>query len=448
MAQDILSYTYATASNLVKSKQNDKLLLAKYSEIEKKDVPCYFWGRLTEPYIVSRCLIGLSNIVQSSFNLSHVSTASFKDPIVTAGNGKIRFEGFSHCAGVYARLDVLPDGLDGEFMANGTTNVDFNQPMIAALGSVRKAEKVVLSVGQKEFGIHKNGKSSIERKVSLPSKWIKGLATVQFLLAETEEVMTLNRIQAIQLFRSIPKSNIKTDYYLSMRGKKPILTPVKSSAAVCIGGLSRLRLIEQLIPLADSLKVYAHPEAQSTAWQLCFGALRFTLSLSPDNWRGFSGEGATLESLLEDIPDELLSCFDNFSYANQEFTAAQLAFDQKMDFSKIENLSARLAAMGLLGYDLDSSSYFYRRLPFRLERIIGLNPRLKAAEKLLTEEKVMILNRSENRVEARVEGNGVSHTIILEGEHSRCTCAWYARNKGERGFCKHVLAVKKMVSNS
>lgn len=56
----------------------------------------------------SRCLITLSNIVQSSFNLSPFEIAKLKDPIVTAGNEKIRFEGFSHCAGVYARVDILP----------------------------------------------------------------------------------------------------------------------------------------------------------------------------------------------------------------------------------------------------------------------------------------------------------------------------------------------------
>ena len=54
---------------------------------------------------------------------------------MTAGNQKIRFEGFSHCAGVYARVDVLEDGHDGEFLENGTTNVDFNQDMNFRFGS-------------------------------------------------------------------------------------------------------------------------------------------------------------------------------------------------------------------------------------------------------------------------------------------------------------------------
>ena len=125
--------------------------------------------------MTARCLIALSNVVQSSFNLTPAQLSMLKDPIVTAGNERLRFEGFSNCAGVYARVDVLPDGHDGEFLENGTTNVDFNAGMISALGSISKQEKVVMSVGPKEVGLYNKGEKVIERKVPLPVKWIKGL---------------------------------------------------------------------------------------------------------------------------------------------------------------------------------------------------------------------------------------------------------------------------------
>ncbi len=46
--------------------------------------------------------------------------------------------------GGYARVDILGEGHDGEFLENGTTNVDFNQPMLSALSSIRKNENVLL----------------------------------------------------------------------------------------------------------------------------------------------------------------------------------------------------------------------------------------------------------------------------------------------------------------
>jgi len=444
---DTITYQYKSASTLLKSGDKDELFLAKYSEIEKKEVPCFFWGKLTDPYTTARCLIALSNTVQSSFNLSPFEFAKLKDPVVTAGNGKIRFEGFSHCAGVYARVDVLPDGHDGEFPENGTTNVDFNQPMISALSRISRNESVVLSVGKKDVSLSQGNEKIVERKVPLPVKWIKGLATVQIFMSQAEKGFLFNRTQALQLFQTLPKGNLKADYYLIVRGNKPIFSAMKSINAVCIGGLHRLRLLEPLIPFADKLQVFPHPDMQSTTWQLYFGSIRFSLSLSRDAWRGFSGEGAALESLIEDVPDTWIDAVDKYSYANQEFNPALLAVNEGVALEKVDNITGRLSAMGLLGYDVDENHFFYRRLPFKLSRILSLNPRMKDAEKLLAENKVDIISRTDNRVEARVAGSGVNHTVILEGEKERCTCTWFSRHQGERGLCKHVLAVKKKLSN-
>lgn len=440
---DTLVYHYDTPSALSRVNETDELFLSKYSEVQKKDAPCFFWGRLKDPYITSRCLITLSNVVQSSFNLSPFQMALLKDPIVTAGNEKIRFEGFSHCAGVYARVDVLPDGHDGEFPANGTTNVDFNQPMISALSGVGKSENVLLSVGKKEVAISKDGHKVVERKVPLPTKWIKGLTTVQLFLAEAEKAFTFNRIQTLQLFQSLPNGKPKADYYLVMRGNKPMFSPVKSGNGVCIGGIHRLRLLEPLLPLATELRVFPHPAMQSVTWQLYFGAVRFSLSISRDAWRGFSGEGAALESLIEDVPDTWIDAVDKFSYANHEFNPTLLSVEEGIDLKKVENITGRLSAMGLLGFDLDENHFFYRRLPFKLSRILSLNPRLKDAEKLLLENKVEITLQTDNRVEAKVQGTGVNHFIVLEGDAEKCTCTWFSKHQGERGLCKHILAVKK-----
>jgi hypothetical protein len=444
---ETIAYQYIKPSTLARSNERNDLFLAQYSEVQKKEAPCFFTGQLSNPYITARCLIALSNVVQSSFNLSPFQLALLKDPIVTAGNEKIRFEGFSHCAGVYARVDVLPGGHEGEFLENGTTNVDFNQAMISALSGISKHEKVLLSVGKKEVSVQTGNEKVVERKVPLPTKWIKGLTSVQLYLAEAERVFTFNRVQTLQLFQSIPNGKPKTDYFLINRGNKPSFSPVSATQGICLGGIHRLKLLEPLLPLADELRVFAHPNMQSTTWQLYFGQVRFSLTLSRDSWRGFSGEGAALEALLEDVPDSWIDGLDKYSYANQEFNPTLLAINEGIDLKKVENITGRLSAMGLLGYDLDENQFFYRRLPFKLNRILSLNPRLKEAEKLLAEGKVEVVFRNATKMEARVEGSGVKHTVVLEGESERCTCTWFSRHQGERGVCKHILAVKKNLNS-
>ncbi len=440
---DTITYRYTAPSSLVNTAGREELFLAQYSEIQKKEAPCFFWGRLTEPFITARCLVTLSNVVQSSFSLSAADLAKLKDPIVTAGNERIRFEGFSQCAGVYARVDVLPGGYDGEFPENGTTNVDFNQPMITALSRINKNESVMLSVGKKEVALHQEGGKTVERKVPLPVKWIRGLTSVQVYLSQAEQQFVFNRVQALQLFQSLPTGKSKNDYYLMVRGSKPVFSPVPSQHAVCVGGVHRLKLVEPLLAYTDELRVFPQADMQSTTWQLYFGPVRFSFSLSRDAWRGFSGEGAALESLIEDIPEAWIDAADKYSYANQAFNPALVAVNEGLSLQKLDSITARLSAMGLLGYDLDENQFFYRRLPFKLGRIMSLNPRLKGAEKLLEEDKVTIVSHTGARTEARVGGSGVTHTVVLEGEQERCTCTWFSRHQGERGLCKHVLAVKK-----
>ena len=48
---DTISYQYAAPSTLQRSADQDELFRAKYSEIEKREAPCFFWGKLTQPYM-------------------------------------------------------------------------------------------------------------------------------------------------------------------------------------------------------------------------------------------------------------------------------------------------------------------------------------------------------------------------------------------------------------
>jgi hypothetical protein len=62
--------------------------------------------------------------------------SSWADPVVTSNGDRLRFESFSGCCGVHARLDLLPEALAEPPLTCGSTNVDFNELMRAALGGV------------------------------------------------------------------------------------------------------------------------------------------------------------------------------------------------------------------------------------------------------------------------------------------------------------------------
>ena len=79
---------------------------------------------------------------------------------------------------------------------------------------------------------------------------------------------------------------------------------------------------------------------------------------------------------------------------------------------------------------------------------MSLNPRLKGAEKLLEENKVEITQKKDDEIEAKVEGSGVQHYVVVKGDFQKCTCTWFSKNQGERGACKHILAVKKKAKSN
>ena len=438
------AYTYAGPSMLQSAEGISSLSLSAFSEEQTSDnSACFFWGRLCNSWLAARGLSTLAKVVASRFV---PQSAALRDPIVTAGAGQLRFEAFSSCNGVYARLDLGPEALDGEFLSSGTTNVDFNEPMVNALARIARTEPVVLSVGQKEVVLERAAGKVIERKVALPERWIKGLTSVQAYLALMEEKLRLTRVQAVQLVQSIPTGSAKTDYYLVLRGARPSFAPVASPGAVRVGGVHRLRLLEGLLPLCEAVRVFATPDGQASAFVLELGGgHRFLLALSADVWRGFSGEGNQLDTLMDELPSEWVAGANRLFRGNEVFNPSLFAVENNLAPDTVARLCASLSAMGLLGFDLADNQHFYRRLPFKLSRILSLNPRLKNARALLdaADDVQLVSLGAGGRTEARVRGTGVWHTVVVGGgEAPRCTCTWFSGHQGQRGPCKHILAAQ------
>ena len=435
-----LLYKYQSVSTISKAKGINNLVMAHQTEIEEvNNIPCFFWGSLTEPYITAKCWSTIAKVVRSSFG---PIPPSLRDPIVSAGAERMRFEGFSSCNGVYVRLDMKPESIDGEFIASGTTNVDFNEPMLNALNAIQKNEKVTLAVGQHEVQVITTKAKVIEKKVTLPPRWIKGLTSVQLYLADMDKKFELTKIQTIQLFQSLPKGNVKGEFYITKRAGKFIFSTLEIPDSVRIGGVHRLRLLEGILPIVDKINFYESFDKETCAAVCEFGKMQLLMAFSPDAYRGFSGEGKALENMTENLPIEWVYGLNSLLKSNESFDPTLLSIENDIDFGTMDNLTANLSSMGLLGYDIEDRNYFYRRLPFKTERILSLNPRLKNAKKLIDNEDIQIISKRSNYIEANVKGTDVVHRVILDGEKQHCTCDWFTTYQGKRGICKHIFGVK------
>jgi len=415
--------------------------------------PHFFEGTLAHPQRTAKLLLGLMSVVQARF---HVPAAmlgriiALADPIVTCSDERLRFEGFSGCCGVYARVDLHPGSLAGTRFGRGTTNVDFNQPMLSALAMVRDTDDVSLSVGRDEFSLEANTDSIIEKKVRLPFRWLKGLVEVQACQQRMEQQLEISGPEAVRFLRSLPRMKTnRRETWIVPSGRGLRISQVKPPRhGVRVGGLERLRVLERLAPQANALRIYADAVTGATGWELVFEDCRFHIVISPEVWRGFSGEGQSLESFADSAWEQALPKVQaNLSW-HPVIDIDDLAQRSGISIDLARQSLAVLGTRGLVGYDLGEASYFHRELPFDLSAIDMMQPRLRSARKLHDEGKVHMIEREPDVAEAAVSSGDISHRVRLAAEKATCTCPWYAKHQDERGPCKHILAVRMTIEEA
>lgn len=438
-------YRYASSSNLVQ--EDAGLRVQLHTSGGAADFPYFFQGALRRPRQTAQLLRVLSNVVKSRFHLPPAMLKKIlatRDPVVTSGGGLLRFEGFSACCGVYARVDLTPDAYDGVVAGQGTTNVDFNAGFCSALSQIRDDERVGLAVGADEVSLLRGADQLVERKVRLPLRWLKGLVEVQISQARMTPRFSLNKIGALRFVRDIPRgSDSRTAHFIAPAGGGGLRwshAPLPDS--IELRGVERLRVLDQLAPWADSLAIHTDSVSGACAFQLRFGPLDFHLIVSPETWRGFSGEGQALEDLVASDNDQLIPRLHECIRRRAVFRVEDLALDANSPLQTVRQALAQLGARGVVGYDLSRSEYFQRELPFDLSALAELHPRLRDARRLSGEDHVTLLRQNGSLIEADVRSGDIAHRVNLSDKGDRCTCPWYAKHQGRRGPCKHVLAAR------
>ncbi len=444
------TYLYPYASQIVGSADSSLLQLA--TSRSGQSFPYFFEGKVTRPRTAAQLLIALARVVSTRYYMPPNMLARViaeRDPVVTAGGGMLRFEGFSACCSTYARVDFDPDGYSGEIVGRGTTNVDFNPALRASLSKVRDTDRLTVSVGPDELAVKRGFDKIVERKVDLPVRWLKGFVEVQAYQSAMEPRFTVDRLEAIRFLRTLPKTTApKTTFFVVQAGKGLRLSQTATKDAVPITGLQRLQLITTLVPLADRLKIFAHPSGQASEWQLECGGMTMHLTLTAEVSRGFSGEGQVLSNLFDADVAQLPKLRAALKWQSL-IDVADLARQLDLTVEQIRAGLAVLGSRGVVGYDVNNASYFHREMPFDLDAVEEMHPRLKNARELVQSGKVKILRRDGDTIESEVAGTDVNHRVVLKAEQTggaQCSCPWHSKYQGKRGPCKHVLAAQLMLA--
>lgn len=402
-----LTYRYPAPSQcLVGASRSDVGLATSGGESPN---PRFFDGLVGRPRQTAQGMLLVAKVARSRFYDPGLTTRlEALDPVITAGGGRLRFESFSACCGVYARLDLLPDVLDDAFCGEGTTNVDFNPPMRQALGQVTDRTPMHLEVGVDAVAVSAGGAGAVERRVPLPERWVRGFAEVQVLLAGMVPRHVLGAAAARRFLQSLPSGWTGRDVlWATPAGDGLRLSTRPDPAAVCLAAPNRLRPAADLGASVRGLRAYGPPPpsggagrgAEASAWEVQLDGARVWLAVSPEASRGFSGEGGLLSALALGLP------------------------------------GAEEAALGRVGFDPADEEWFPRLLPLDRAALESGHPRLGDARRLVADGAVTLTDGG-----AAVRSDDAVHRVTFADPFPRCTCPWFAKHRGERGPCKHVLA--------
>ena len=414
--------------------------------------PRFFAGMIGEAEPAAASVLGLANVAAAHY---YRRTPTYlRDPVVTCDARQLRFESFSACCGVYARLDVLPQAIDGRYLARGTTNIDVNEPLRRALTKVRGADPLKLEVGPEAVEVTTFEGTVIERKVPLPGRWLRGFAEVQALSSGFEPRARLGRIEAKRFLQSLPV-NGSAALWAVPSGRSLRLTSRAVPGAVSLPDPARLKELIALLRFGAELTVYgpavaANSMPVSSCWQLDLPGMRFVLTLSPQAKRGFSGEGAVLAALADDEVAEDAERIGALLDFQGNIEPDELAEQTDLDPARVRAALTLLGTSGRVGFDPAEAAFFHRELPFDGARALKDNPRLASAYVLLDADAI---TSSPSGTEAHVVSGEGSHLIRFESADPgaralSCTCAWWTGYRGGRGPCKHILAAQLFRRNS
>lgn len=442
-------YRYKYASVLDSRPAGKSLRLSTFGGLEAN--PYFFDGQFKSPKQSADILLLLSALSRTRFYspaMIREKMLAAADPVVTCDGSMLRFEVFSVCCGIYARFDLSGQSIDGNWMSKGTTNVDFNPPMRASLSTISSSDKVRLKVGTDAVQLETEQKAVVERKVKLPIRWLRSFVEVQSYQSECQPVMEVDPKELNRLLASIPEHNIlkrgDINYIVpNVSGKSLRLSQREAPASVAIGAIGRLKAIQPLLRMAQSVKIYASG-SKVCAFEFSLSNGKFHLVLSPDASRAFSGEGQVLKDLSNRVSDNALAKVRAALGWQNTISAKELSRKLDLPIEQVDNALSILGSRGLVGYDMAYGQYFHRELPFDLSLVEELHPRLEKARRLVQESAVKLLKAQgdETIISARVSGDNGEHLVRLSEEFFQCTCDWFTKYSGQRGPCSHVLAVE------
>lgn len=415
------------------------------------------------------------------------------DPVITVHPDRLFFEAFSQDQSVYAALVVDPAifGTEGE-VVTGTTNIDFTAWLWGALGEMRSSRRTTFSVGAEGFDVRTAGAGGrFEKKVDLPDSWVRGFLQVQAAMGMPGTRIAARPIDLLSALRYLRYTKARVsprairyefepgepvrlvlepwEHVVPLEGTEHNYTEPKNTR---VWGRRRLKLIEGLLPFAESVDIYLKGRALPSFYAVKLPGMTFLLGMTGYSAGGFAGTGGfDLLAEAAEADDRLLAPALALLRERYHVSIAELAAATAIDEPSASRVLVRLCRQGRCMFDVETRRYRHRELfeePIDEARFFPPDLRRELAAGMLREGQVQIrscapeettktrrLKTPEGKVSRtvtfrdwRVTGaaGGVDPVEIVLNDtgriiFGRCACPFFDEHLMNQGPCEHMLAL-------
>jgi ribosomal protein S25 len=461
--------------------------------------PVRFHARVKDQVVLLRfALQALGEVVWASdMWVSQEEFSSFLlDPIITVHPDRVFFEAFSNDQSTYG-LVIAERGLfepDGEVCC-GTTNVDFTSWLWQALADMRSSRPTWFHLGPGGFQVETEGAGGrLEKKVDIPDAWVRGFLQLQAAMALPGTRIQARPVDLLAALRFLRRNKAKTspralryEFEPGQPGRLVLepweeVIPLKETEhnyeetrVIRTWGRKRLRLLEPLLPLADSVEIYLKGRALPSFYAARLPGITFLLGLSGWSAHQWTGTGS-FDLLSDDAPvDDKLLAKAHRTLAKATTVSVE-ALAQKLDVPRAtaNSLLMHLCRQGRTVYDVQRREFRHRELfdtPIDEEKLFPPDPRREKSRRLIAADEVRVesctvqqtrktqkvrtpageqvkevLYRDWN-VSGKVGGELPVEIVVKDTGQiifGRCACDFFREHLLNQGPCEHMIALAKV----
>lgn len=415
------------------------------------------------------------------------------DPVITVHPDKLVLEAFSRDQSVYGLVTLDTDlfEIEGEPLY-GTSNINFTAWLWAALAEMRSSRTTWLHLDSGGLELATVGTGGrFEKVVEVPDSWLRGFLQLQHAMTMPGTRLQARPVDLLAAIRFLRYSKARTApralrYELEPgQDARIVLEPweevfplrgtthdAEKERTVRTWGRQRLKLLEPVLPFADSVEIWLKGRALPSFYQVNLSGASFFIGLSggAERWTSDDGPGYDLLEVGLPLEDALRAAGLEVLKERRQLSPSQLAEGLGVEKRVAQALLSSLCREGQALYQLDARAYRYRPLfdkPIELDKVFPPNPRLEKARVLFQAGQVQLascLPRETRKVKRLAGTEGLREVILrdwcLSGSvadqkevevtlndtdriiFARCGCPHFQEHLLARGPCEHMLALR------